>query len=163
MRVIGRLGLGLLCLLFGAWGGAALWFDGPAWRPLAGALGGAFFLAVLGLPQRSRRGGVVAAMLSAVLLAWWLAIPPRNDRNWQPDVSRSTANSNACGTSGNEMRNAPPSLPGSPSTGRDHHRSTPSLVVSACITASRSASMSNCMRIAYSPMVVLLVYCFSHG
>jgi hypothetical protein len=88
MRVIGRLGLGLLCLLFGAWGGAALWFDGPAWRPLAGALGGAFFLAVLGLPQRSRRGGVVAAMLSAVLLAWWLAIPPRNDRNWQPDVAK---------------------------------------------------------------------------
>jgi hypothetical protein len=47
-------------LLFVAimWGGAALWFDGPA----------------------SRLGAVVAG--------WWLAIPARNDRDWVGDVAR---------------------------------------------------------------------------
>jgi hypothetical protein len=71
-----------------AWGGAALWFDGPASRPVAGLLGAAFFLVVLVLPQRSTRGLVVAGMLFAALLTWWSSIAPSNDRNWQPDVAR---------------------------------------------------------------------------
>jgi hypothetical protein len=85
--MLGRVLLGVLCLLFGAWGAAALWFDGPTLRPLAGTLGLVFFFAVLVLPQRSRRGTVAAGMLAAVLLAWWLSIPPRNDRDWLPDVA----------------------------------------------------------------------------
>ena len=36
--VIRRLLLGILGLAIGAWGAAALWFDGPDWRPLAAVL-----------------------------------------------------------------------------------------------------------------------------
>jgi len=88
VRVLRRILLGLLCLLLGAWGAAALWFDGPASRPLAGVLAAVFFLAVLILPQRSTRGLVFAGVLFAGLLAWWSSIAPSNDRNWLPDVAK---------------------------------------------------------------------------
>ena len=85
--VIRRLLLGLLGLGIGAWGAAALWIDGPAFRPLAGMLAAGFFAASLVLPQRSRRGIVAAVLLWAVLLVWWRAIPPSNTRDWLPDVA----------------------------------------------------------------------------
>jgi hypothetical protein len=80
----------LVLLLAMAWAGGALWFDGPAWRPLAGALaiavgvGGA--LCALLLPFA--RALAVGAALLAGVLAWWLLIPPRADRDWLPDVAR---------------------------------------------------------------------------
>jgi hypothetical protein len=73
------------------WGGLALWFDGPASRPLAGALAAAFVLAALAIPLAARlrrRGLAVALGLFAALLLWWLSIPPRNDRDWLPEVAR---------------------------------------------------------------------------
>ncbi len=70
---------------------AALWFDGPASRPLAAGLAGAFALACAWVAIRLRPFWVasvgVLALCAAVLL-WWLQIPPSNDRNWQPDVAR---------------------------------------------------------------------------
>ena len=87
MRAVGRVLLGILCVVLGAWSAAALWFDGPASRPLSGALGAALFLAMLVLPQRSGRGVAAAGVLFAGLLTWWLSIPPRSDRDWLPDVS----------------------------------------------------------------------------
>ena len=45
--VIRRLLLGLLGLGIGAWGAAALWIDGPAFRPLAWMLAAGFFAASL--------------------------------------------------------------------------------------------------------------------
>ncbi len=73
------------------WGSAALWIDGPAARPLAGLLAAAFAGTglVLLLFVRSRGRGLVAyAILLALVLAWWLSIPPRNDRDWLPEVAR---------------------------------------------------------------------------
>jgi hypothetical protein len=83
------LGLGLLAVL--AWGAAALWFDGPAWRPAAGALAAGYLagsLALLAAVRPCRRGLALTAGLFGGVLAWWLAIPPSNDRDWQPDVAR---------------------------------------------------------------------------
>jgi hypothetical protein len=74
-----------------AWGAAALWFDGPAQRLAAGALAAAFASAALFLLVRLRpygRGMLAALALFGVVLAWWLTIPPRNDRDWLPDVDR---------------------------------------------------------------------------
>lgn len=81
----------LACALAAAavWGAAALWFDGPTSRPLAGAAAIAFLVAAVTLPLAlpTRWQGVAAfGVLFVVLLGWWLAIPPRNDRRWQPDV-----------------------------------------------------------------------------
>jgi hypothetical protein len=88
-----RLALGILLsfvvLPLVAWGAAAVWFDGPASRPLAAAGAAAFVVAaaalVLGVRPRWR-GLLAFAALFAVLLGWWLAIPPRNDRDWYADV-----------------------------------------------------------------------------
>jgi hypothetical protein len=85
--VIRRFLLLLLGLGVGGWAAAALWFDGPATRPLAGALAGAVFVASLWLPQRSVRGFVAAGMLWAGVVVWWSSIPPSNTRDWLPDVA----------------------------------------------------------------------------
>jgi hypothetical protein len=80
----------LLCGAVG-WASLALWFDGPASRPLAGTLVGGFVLAVVAVltfVRPRRRGLVVVGGLWVLVLGWWLLIPPRNDRDWQPDVAR---------------------------------------------------------------------------
>ncbi len=95
MRAAARL-LGLLVLwvvLLGAiaWGGAALWFDGPASRPLAAGLAGAYVaasLALLAMVRPRGRGFAACAVLFAVVLGWWLSLEPGNDREWQRDVAR---------------------------------------------------------------------------
>jgi len=91
MKLLGRLFLWLVLLLATAWGSAALWFDGPASRPLAGLLAAAYPLAALALlilvrPRRRAYAAFVA--LFAVLLAWWFSLAPSNSRNWQPDVAQ---------------------------------------------------------------------------
>jgi hypothetical protein len=74
-----------------AWGCAALWIDGPASRPLAGVLVAAFALAsagLLGWLRPMHRGLAGFGLLFLALLAWWLTLPPSNDRDWLPDVAR---------------------------------------------------------------------------
>jgi hypothetical protein len=94
-RLLRRVALGLalapILLLATSWASLALWFDGPSSRPLAGLLAGglvAAVLAVLALVRPLRRGLTVVAVLWLLVLGWWLRIPPRNDRDWQPDVAR---------------------------------------------------------------------------
>lgn len=91
LKWFGVLLLGLCLLAAIAWASAALWFDGPRSRTVAGLLAGSYALFSLGLLVRVRpwRRGVVAALVPfAAVLAWWLAIPPSNERDWQPDVAR---------------------------------------------------------------------------
>ena len=75
-----------------AWGSAALWFDGPAARMLAGALAagfGALCLGALLAVRPYRRALLAVTVVCAIVVGWWLSIPPRTDRDWQPDVARS--------------------------------------------------------------------------
>ena len=91
MRWLALLPLGLVGLLAGLWAAAALWFDGPASRPLAGALAGAFALALVAILARVRplsRAALACLALFAAVLVWWLLIEPSNQRAWQPDVAR---------------------------------------------------------------------------
>jgi hypothetical protein len=74
-----------------AWGAAAIWIDGPASRLVAGLLAGGFAIASIGAPflvRPRRRGVLVALALLGAVVAWWLAIPARNDRDWIADVAR---------------------------------------------------------------------------
>jgi len=86
-RALAGAGLAALAL----WGALALWFDGPASRPAA-ALLAAGFLAAFAFPWlrvRARgRAAATSGLVFAVVLAWWLRIPPSNDRDWLPDVAR---------------------------------------------------------------------------
>jgi hypothetical protein len=96
---LARLGFGLAWILLWlallaatAWGAAALWVDGPASRWLAGLLAAGYVALSLALVIRIGvfRGGVLAGLAPfAAVLAWWLAIPASNDRDWLPDVARS--------------------------------------------------------------------------
>jgi len=77
-----------------AWACAALWIDGPASRPLAGALAVGFAAAVgaaLAFVRPMWRGLLVAAILFLLVVGWWRSIPPRNDRDWLPDVARTAS------------------------------------------------------------------------
>jgi len=72
------------------WACAALWFDGAASRPAAGALAAGFALASLGILGRLRplrRALFAYTVLFLAVLGWWRAIDPSNDRDWQPDVA----------------------------------------------------------------------------
>ena len=90
LAVCGRVLLRLLAVPVVLFLAAALWFDGPAARWLAGALAGLYAAAALVLIFRRpwRRNLLLAAALSAAVLVWWLSLQPRNDRNWQPEVAR---------------------------------------------------------------------------
>lgn len=81
----------LVLALVALWCCAALWIDGPTSRPLAGALVGAFAVACLASLWFARPYGralVALFVLCAVVMFWWMRIPPSNDRGWQPDVAR---------------------------------------------------------------------------
>ncbi len=86
--VLAILSVPIVAALIG-WSAAALWFDGPASRPLAGLAAATFVVVALALLFRPRprwRGLLAFALLFAPLLGWWLAIPARNDRDWYRDV-----------------------------------------------------------------------------
>ncbi len=72
-----------------AWGALALSYDGPRDTLTREMLVVAFVAASAGfLFVRPRwRGRVAFVVLVALLLGWWLRIPPRNDRDWQPEVA----------------------------------------------------------------------------
>jgi len=88
--------LGVLVGLAGmtAWSGLAIYFGdsgtGTAQRVLAAlmVLAGAAAIAAQFIPRWRRRASLAFIALFSIVLAWWLAIPPSNQRLWQTDVSR---------------------------------------------------------------------------
>lgn len=72
------------------WGALALWLDGPGGAPRRALLAGAWLLAVAAvvaaLPFWPAAGAVL--LLLGAVLAWWLRLAPRNDRDWSPEVAR---------------------------------------------------------------------------
>jgi hypothetical protein len=89
MGMFARLLLRILALPIVAWAAGAIWIDGPASRVVAGALVGGYVTASLVLLVRRplRRNFLLAAVLFAVVVGWWLSIPPSNDRTWMADVA----------------------------------------------------------------------------
>lgn len=88
---VGRVLLRIAVVPFVIWAAAAIWFDGPAARPLALGLALVYGLTSLVLLLRMRpfrKGLGVALLLFGSVLMWWLSLAPSNDRNWQPDVAR---------------------------------------------------------------------------
>ncbi len=71
------------------WGGLAIYYSNlPALMRLVCALLFVLCSAVVLLLVRPRRRAVTVFFAAfAFVLLWWLAIPPSNDRDWQPDVA----------------------------------------------------------------------------
>jgi hypothetical protein len=88
MGILVTILLAVVVIALMGWGAAALWFDGPASRPLAGLAAALFVVASLTVLLRwpRWRGLIAFAVLFVALLAWWWSIPARNDRDWIRDV-----------------------------------------------------------------------------
>ncbi len=80
----------LMFLAMTCWGTMAIVYTNLSSYPRLAAAG-SFGIAALGsviLPRRN--GWKITFFLSvfALVLTWWLALPPSNDRDWQPDVAK---------------------------------------------------------------------------
>jgi len=90
-KQVGKVLVWPLVVLCIAWGALALWFDGPAARWLAGILSVGFAagsLTLFALLRPFSRGVLIVLAAFLVLVTWWSLIPPRNNRDWYPDVAR---------------------------------------------------------------------------
>jgi len=88
-RTAGSIGAGLIFLALSCWAVLAIVYTNfPAWARYAGA---AFFiaaaLAAVSLSKKRGRKMIWFFSLFALVLAWWLTLSPRNDRDWEPDVA----------------------------------------------------------------------------
>jgi uncharacterized protein DUF4105 len=86
-----RLAAVALVMLAVAWGALALWFDGSASRPIAGALAVGFAAICISLVALIRplwRGLTLAVAPAVGVAFWWSSIAPSNTRDWSPDVAR---------------------------------------------------------------------------
>lgn len=77
----------LACMV--CWASTAIYFSNlPAGiRPFAAALFSVASLAAFVLVRPHHRSVIGFLVVFALVLAWWLNIPPSNDRDWQPDVA----------------------------------------------------------------------------
>ena len=90
LRAAGIAGLALLIAGVTVWAALAIYYSDLGGEPLRLGLAAAFALGTLGaflfLPNRRRTLlGFGAAF--AVVLLWWLAIEPSNERDWQAEVA----------------------------------------------------------------------------
>ena len=91
LRGFAILVLGTAVALACAWAGAAVWFDGPADRAVAGAvaaLPALGFALALWRVRPAPRALVLALVPPSAVLGWWLSLAPSNERDWLPDVAR---------------------------------------------------------------------------
>jgi hypothetical protein len=90
VRAVVRLLAGVMLLGMVIWGALAVYYSDLASAGFRTALSSTFILGtVIGLLfVRPRRRAVVGFFIVfAGIVMWWLAIPPSNDRDWQPDVA----------------------------------------------------------------------------
>jgi hypothetical protein len=87
MKTLLAIILAPVTVLAAVWAGAALWFDGPS----PGLLAAGFAIVTVALfvwIRLLRIALMCCALLTALVIVWWLAIEPSNDRDWLPDVAR---------------------------------------------------------------------------
>lgn len=88
--MLGYVVSGLVVLVTTAWAVLAIYYSNLPGDALRTVAAGAFPLAVLllfVLVPPWRRAVAIYLVGFAVLVAWWLTIPPSNNRDWQPDVA----------------------------------------------------------------------------
>jgi hypothetical protein len=88
-RVIGWGFLWLVLLLMTVWGGLAIYYSNlPAMvRPVAAGLFALVSLGIFIFGRPKIRAIIAFLVIFAGLVIWWFAIPPSNNRDWQPDLA----------------------------------------------------------------------------
>jgi len=89
LKIVGKVFIRFCLLLMAGWASVAILYSNlPAFlRPwIAGIFGIGSLVALIGMysKRRARLGFIVAF---AVVLVWWLLMPPSNNRDWQPDLA----------------------------------------------------------------------------
>src|SRR5579864_2101827 len=93
MKCLSRWIGGLLCamsaIIAAAWAFGAVWFDAPfgAGNKVAAAAVAIAFVAVIAFVRPFWKKSGIFFVIFAGVLTWWLTISPKNNRDWQPDVS----------------------------------------------------------------------------
>ncbi len=89
LRIAAASLLGLLCVGMTGWAALAVYYSNlPArLRPVTAAVIGLGLMALLLFVRPRRRGFRVFLAAFALVVLWWLLIPPSNDRDWQRDVA----------------------------------------------------------------------------
>ena len=90
-RLLLRIIASIVLLLAIAWAAAALWIDAAGDFIPSDLLAGAVVLVAIVIAVFVRpwwRMAVSILVVFLVVLGWWLALPPSNERDWQADVAR---------------------------------------------------------------------------
>lgn len=92
IRIFGLAAAFLCLVVMACLGTLAIYFSSLPGALLPIASGGFALVALILIPAGLRKGkrqawGGFLVLFALVLAAWWLLIPPSNDRNWQPDVA----------------------------------------------------------------------------
>ncbi len=88
LQIIAEIFVWLLLLAMTGWSILAIYYSNlpSGLRPYAAALFGLTAIGVLLLVRPARRGKAVFLILFVLLVIWWLAMPPSNNRDWQSDL-----------------------------------------------------------------------------
>lgn len=86
MRFVVRFLAVLTSALVVSWTTGALFFDGPS--PILVGLQFFVILVVFFFVRGWKRKLSLVCLWFVLVLAWWLMLKPRSDRNWQPDVAQ---------------------------------------------------------------------------
>src|SRR4030095_5082672 len=86
---VGMLLLWLIAIGMIGWAALAIYYSNPPLpvRPFAASLFPLLALASAIFVRPASRAWIVFIALFAVVLVWWLRIPPSNNRDWKPDVA----------------------------------------------------------------------------
>jgi len=89
LKVVGWIFLFLIILLMMGWASLAIYYSNlPESYRLIGAIGYGLVSLLVLLGIRPPLRAVMAFLgIFVIVVIWWLAIPPSNDRDWQPDVA----------------------------------------------------------------------------
>jgi hypothetical protein len=87
---VGRVLAGIIVLGMTGWAVLAITYSnlsGPAWRTGGAVAFAAGTMVLFSFVRPWRRAVFIFLAGFAALVGWWLAIPPSNERDWQPDVA----------------------------------------------------------------------------
>ena len=90
MRVVLGVVIAVIVAMMTGWATMAIYYSDLAGQSVRAALAGIFGLATMCafLFLRNRRRTLIGFFVAfCVVAVWWAAIPPSNDRDWQPDVA----------------------------------------------------------------------------
>jgi hypothetical protein len=83
-----KFALWVVAALFALWATAALYYDFPLASHGVALAFGVGLLAMFFLVRGAIMRATIWALASLAVLLWWFTLQPANDRNWQPDLSR---------------------------------------------------------------------------